>query len=185
MWALSATPPRACPAADDKKPDLLEVKALRDLPTIYTVIASFGVALILRSLVQLLWGSENEVFIEGVQKPLVLFDLITVSLLHLEAIAIIVVAAVALHIFLTRTRTGRSMLVYLAIVGVIVVLLVIGWIWMKFTEAVEDKLKTSPAPGKKPWIRHLGKLKRLHKETERINRRIEEESEKIDKEMWS
>lgn len=53
------------------------------------------------------------------------------------------------------------------------------------TEAVEDKLKTSPAPGKKPWIRHLGKLKHLHKETERINRRIEEESEKIDQEMWS
>lgn len=53
------------------------------------------------------------------------------------------------------------------------------------TEAVEDKLKTSPAPGKKPWIRHLGKLKHLHKETERINRRVEEESEKIDREMWS
>ena len=53
------------------------------------------------------------------------------------------------------------------------------------TEAVEDKLKASPAPGKKPWIQHLGKLKRLHKETERINRLIEEESEKIDQEMWS
>ena len=53
------------------------------------------------------------------------------------------------------------------------------------TEAVEDKLKTSSSPGKKPWIKHLGKLKHLHKETERINRRIEEESEKIDQEMWS
>ena len=53
------------------------------------------------------------------------------------------------------------------------------------TEAVEDKLKTSRGPEKKPWIKYLGKLKHLHKETERINRRIEEHSEKIDQEMWS
>jgi branched-chain amino acid transport system permease protein len=39
----------------------------------------------------------------------VLFDVITVSLLHLEAIAIIIIVAVALHIFLTTTKTGRSM----------------------------------------------------------------------------
>lgn len=84
-------------------------KPLRELPTIYTVIASFGVALIFRSSVQLIWGSQNEVFIRGVQKPLVLFDLIRVSLLHIESIAIIVVAAIALHYFLSRTRTGRSM----------------------------------------------------------------------------
>src|SRR5689334_9054088 len=89
--------------------DKIFYKPLRDLPTIYTVIASFGVALIVRSLIQLLWGSENEVYIEGVQQPLVLFDVITVSLLHLEAIAIIIVVAVALHIFLTTTKTGRSM----------------------------------------------------------------------------
>jgi hypothetical protein len=30
----------------------------------------------------------------------------------------------------------------------------------------------------------MGKLKRLHKETLRINRLIEEDSEKIDAEMW-
>src|SRR5690349_220810 len=64
--------------------DRIFYRPLRDLPTIYTVIASFGVALIIRSLIQLTWGSENEVFIEGVQEPLVLFDVLTVSLLHLE-----------------------------------------------------------------------------------------------------
>jgi hypothetical protein len=32
----------------------------------------------------------------------------------------------------------------------------------------------------KPWLKHMGKLKRLHKETLRINRLIEEDSEKID-----
>ena len=40
------------------------------------------------------------------------------------------------------------------------------------TEAIEDKLKASTAHGEKPWIRCLGKLKHLHKETERINRLI-------------
>lgn len=52
------------------------------------------------------------------------------------------------------------------------------------TEAVEDKLKAAPATGKKPWLQCVGKLKHLHKETERINRIIEEDSEKIDAEMW-
>jgi branched-chain amino acid transport system permease protein len=89
--------------------DRIFYKPLRDVPTIYTVIASFGVALIIRSLVQLIWGSQNQVFIEGVEQPVVLFDLIRVSALHLESIAIIILAAIALHYFLTRTRTGRSM----------------------------------------------------------------------------
>lgn len=52
------------------------------------------------------------------------------------------------------------------------------------TEAVEDKLKALPASGRKPWMRTFGKLKHLHKETVRINCLIEEDSEKIDPEMW-
>ena len=41
------------------------------------------------------------------------------------------------------------------------------------TEAVEDKLK-APATGHGPWMKHIGKLKDLRKETKRINRVIEE-----------
>jgi len=44
-----------------------------------------------------------------VQKPLGVFDLFRVSLLHVESIAIIVLSAIALHYFLSRTRTGCSM----------------------------------------------------------------------------
>ena len=36
-------------------------RPLRDLPTIYTVISSFGIALVFRSMIQLVWGSENQV----------------------------------------------------------------------------------------------------------------------------
>jgi hypothetical protein len=50
------------------------------------------------------------------------------------------------------------------------------------TEAVKEKL--APSNGEKPWVKLMGKLKGLHKETVRINRLIDEESEKIDPEMW-
>ncbi|WP_428688015.1 branched-chain amino acid ABC transporter permease [Roseibium sp.] len=89
--------------------DRLFYRPLRQLPTIYTVISSFGVALIFRSLVQLLWGSENQVYSSGVTPPLVLFDTFRVSVLHLQAVAATAVIAVLLHYFLTVTKTGRSM----------------------------------------------------------------------------
>jgi hypothetical protein len=52
------------------------------------------------------------------------------------------------------------------------------------TEAVKDKLAPKAKGGEKPWTKLMGKLKHLHKETVRINRLIEEDSEKIDPEMW-
>ena len=52
------------------------------------------------------------------------------------------------------------------------------------TEAVKDKLTVEAKAADKPWLKAMGKLKHLRKETERINRLIEEEFEKIDPEMW-
>jgi hypothetical protein len=52
------------------------------------------------------------------------------------------------------------------------------------TEAVKDKLARRTNGGERPWIKLAGKLKHLHKETVRINRLIERDSEKIDPEMW-
>ncbi|MCR9060963.1 MAG: branched-chain amino acid ABC transporter permease [Rhodobacteraceae bacterium] len=84
-------------------------RPLRDQPTIYTVISSFGIALVFRSLIQLVWGSENQVLVAGVRPPLILFDTFRVSVLHLQAIVTTAVIAVLLHFFLTATKTGRSM----------------------------------------------------------------------------
>jgi len=50
------------------------------------------------------------------------------------------------------------------------------------TEAVKEKLAARAA--EKPWLKHVGRLKHLRKETRRINRLIETDSEKIDVEMW-
>ena len=52
------------------------------------------------------------------------------------------------------------------------------------TEALEDKLRNFASPQQKPWLKHVGKLKHLRKETKRINRVIEQQNEKIDQEMW-
>jgi hypothetical protein len=52
------------------------------------------------------------------------------------------------------------------------------------TEAVKDKLALDAKATEKPWVKHMGKLKHLHKESARISRLIEEDSEKIDPEMW-
>jgi hypothetical protein len=52
------------------------------------------------------------------------------------------------------------------------------------TEAVEDKLKASPAPGKQPWMKLAGGLKHRREETARINKIIENEFEQIEPEMW-
>ncbi len=52
------------------------------------------------------------------------------------------------------------------------------------TEAVKDKLAVNARGAEKPWVKHTGKLKHLHKETERIRHLVEKDSEKIDAEMW-
>jgi len=52
------------------------------------------------------------------------------------------------------------------------------------TEAVEEKLQTTAHDGQKPWMKHVGKLKDLHKENERINKIIEGAFEQVDPEMW-
>jgi branched-subunit amino acid ABC-type transport system permease component len=82
---------------------------LRQLPTIYTVIASFGVALIFRSLAQLFWSSGNQVFIPGVRAPVILFDTFRFSALHAQVILLTIVIAILLHLFLSRSQMGRSM----------------------------------------------------------------------------
>ncbi|TDQ66055.1 branched-chain amino acid transport system permease protein [Maritalea mobilis] len=84
-------------------------KPLRQLPTIYTVIASFGVALIFRSVIQLLWGTESQVYSVGFQKPIVLFDSLRIATRHIQIIAATAVITVALNWFLHHTQMGKTM----------------------------------------------------------------------------
>jgi hypothetical protein len=53
------------------------------------------------------------------------------------------------------------------------------------TEAVEQKLREPSSIDRKPWMKHIGKLKDLHEETKRIDQFIEEAFETIDKDIQS
>lgn len=50
------------------------------------------------------------------------------------------------------------------------------------TEAVQEKLKTTSQ--ERPWMKHLGKLKHLRRNRKRVERRVEEAFEHIDREIW-
>ena len=50
------------------------------------------------------------------------------------------------------------------------------------TEAVQEKLKTTSQ--ERPWMKHLGKLKHLHKERQQVEKRVEAAFEQIDREFW-
>ena len=53
------------------------------------------------------------------------------------------------------------------------------------TEAVSDKLRAESRIREKPWVKLAGKLRRLRKETARIDKLIELEFERIEPEEWT
>lgn len=115
VWALDVSPLHAMPVAMAATAvvalllDKLFYKPLRELPTIYTVIASFGVALILRSAIQIIWGTEAHVYSTGFQKPLIFFDTLRIASRHIQIILATLVISVLLHFFLKHSQLGRSM----------------------------------------------------------------------------
>ncbi|MAG95909.1 MAG: branched-chain amino acid ABC transporter permease [Alphaproteobacteria bacterium] len=84
-------------------------KPFRDKSTIVLVIASFGVALMLRSLIKVIWGVEIETYSVGISRPLVFFDSIRIAERHIWIIVLTLVLMVAVHGILTRTRIGKAM----------------------------------------------------------------------------
>lgn len=84
-------------------------RPLRGRASMMSMIASFGVALMLRSAVQIVWGTRRVVYQRGIVPPLRWPGGIVVSVRHLEIVLSTAVLAVALHLFLSRTRIGRSM----------------------------------------------------------------------------
>jgi len=115
VWVLDIPPLTAIPIAMVVTSvialllDRLFYKPLRLVPTIYTVIASFGVALMLRSAVQVIWGTESEVYISGFQKPLLFFDTFRIASRHIQIIVITFLLTLLLHFFLKYSKMGRSM----------------------------------------------------------------------------
>jgi branched-chain amino acid transport system permease protein/neutral amino acid transport system permease protein len=81
---------------------------LQRVSPIILLISSVGVALMLRSLIQMIWGPDNAVYEAGVSQPWVLAGL----RIQPTQVMIIVGAAalmLALHLFLQKTRFGKAM----------------------------------------------------------------------------
>ena len=88
--------------------DRVVYKQLRKASPIIMLISSVGTALMLRSLVQIFWGPDNQIYASGIRIPYTLWglrikpDQITIVL---GAFALVVL----LHLFLHRTTMGKAM----------------------------------------------------------------------------
>ncbi|UEX78682.1 branched-chain amino acid ABC transporter permease [Spiribacter halobius] len=113
--------------------DQVVYRRIRRVAPVILLISSFATALILRSLVQMIWGSSNQVYVSGIQLPW-RFGPITLKPDHLIIFAAAVVLVVLTHLFLTRTRMGKAMRAMsdnmdLALVTGIPAERVIMWTW--------------------------------------------------------
>lgn len=88
--------------------DQLVFRHLRRRPPVILLISSFGMALIYRSLIQLIWGSDQRVYRQGIQPPLE-FAGLNLKPDQLTIIGGAVLLMLGLHLFLQYTKTGKAM----------------------------------------------------------------------------
>lgn len=99
------------------------------------VFASFGVALILRHLVVLIWGSNPIYYSNDLQFAILLPGGVRVLPDQVFLLAVTIVTVVSLHLFMTRTRTGIAMRGVaespdLARITGVNVGAIINWVWV-------------------------------------------------------
>jgi len=88
--------------------DWVFYRRFRKRPPVVLLISSFGIALVLRSVIQLIWGPGNYVYEAGISIPYVIFDL-RIKPDHLLIVASTIAIIVTFHLFLTYTRLGKAM----------------------------------------------------------------------------
>ena len=88
--------------------DQVLFRRLRRTAPVILLISSFGVALILRSAIQLVWGPDNVVYSGAIQLPW-RFAGLRVRPDHVTILAATAGLVVLLHLFLRYTRMGKAM----------------------------------------------------------------------------
>jgi branched-subunit amino acid ABC-type transport system permease component len=88
--------------------DRLFYAHLRRSPKIITTVASFGVALMLRSVVEIVWGVDTRSYIRGITRPQDWFG-IRLKTHEMVTLLVAIGLVVALHLFLTRSKWGKAM----------------------------------------------------------------------------
>ncbi len=89
--------------------DKVFYKPFRASPTIMVVMASFGLMLMVRSVVQFIWGVQLKTMLPGIQRPMVFFDSLRISGKHITIIIAAFSLVYAVHFLLTRTKIGKAM----------------------------------------------------------------------------
>lgn len=80
----------------------------RGRQTVILLISSFGVALILRALVQMIWGPDTITYQTGIQMPY-RFAGLRIRPDQITILLCCVALVVAVHLFLQRTKMGKAM----------------------------------------------------------------------------
>jgi branched-chain amino acid transport system permease protein len=88
--------------------DQVLFRRLRRTAPVILLISSFGVALILRSAIQLVWGPDNIVYSSAIQLPWRLSGL-RIKPDHVTVLVTTICLVVLLHVFLQHTRMGKAM----------------------------------------------------------------------------
>lgn len=88
--------------------DQVLFRRLRRTAPVILLISSFGVALILRSVIQLIWGPDNIVYSSAIQLPW-RFAGLRLRPDHATILAATIALVVLLHLFLQHTRMGKAM----------------------------------------------------------------------------
>jgi branched-subunit amino acid ABC-type transport system permease component len=81
---------------------------LRGGHTIVILMASFGVALMLRSVIQVTWGTDAVAYVKGIQRPMI-FDGFRLFERHIYIVGGTIILMTGLHFFLTRSKLGKAM----------------------------------------------------------------------------
>ena len=84
-------------------------KPFRTSPTIMLVIASFGLMLMIRSVIQFFWGVQLQALQTGIQRPWIFLDAFRILPKHVLIIGATAVLMMAVHLLLTRTKIGKAM----------------------------------------------------------------------------
>jgi len=83
-------------------------RRLRRTQPVILLISSFGIALALRSLVQLVFGTQNQVFQQGIQLPYRVGGLV-IKPDHITIVLGSMFLVILVHLFLSRTKIGKAM----------------------------------------------------------------------------
>jgi branched-subunit amino acid ABC-type transport system permease component len=114
--------------------DRLFYRPLRRSSPVVLLISGFGVALMLRAVIYMVFGPDSLAYEPGIRRPVLLAGL-RIQERHIAIVALTVALALATQLFLARTRTGKAMRAMadnpdLARVCGIAVERVIAWTWV-------------------------------------------------------